>query len=138
MNFNELNVRNIVNHKRYPFMLAASLLVLTVCFLLGIYFSSGNEKYFWPVFGAELLLFMLINAFSFLLINNPGRYIRRIILFYIINLFIIVPLLFTLLGDKLQDYKNLFPAFEALVFCFFASLILIYLLRSIVNFFKED
>ena len=69
-----------------PLMIPLGILfALAVLFMFGIYFSSGNEKYYWTVFGAELLFFMLLNAFSFLLIKNPGRYLKRIILFYIIK-----------------------------------------------------
>jgi len=120
-------------------MLLASALLGFAAIGMGIvFFVTGEVKSLWTVFGIELLMYMLLNAFSCLIVKKIGLYLRKTVLFYVINLILVVLLIYLYSGKSLLDYKEGFPAFEALIFCFFSSLILISLIRAVVNFFKEE
>lgn len=131
-------IRDFVNKKQYPFYLMGILFGISAISMLLITAVKGNPKFVWSVFGVELLFFMLLNAFSSLLVKNAGSYMRRVVLAYVINLIVTIALMLLLLGKKFWDFENIFPAYEALVFCFFSSLILITLIRTVVKFFKDE
>lgn len=138
MTTNKLKTKDFVDAKNYPMYLAGILFGLTAIFMGIAFFVTGELKSLWTVFGIELLLYMLLNAFSCLIVAKIGLYLRRTVLFYVINLLLVVVLIYLYSGKSLTEYRDGFPAFEALIFCFFSSLILISLIRAVVNFFKEE
>ena len=135
---NKLKTKDIVNSKNYPMILAGILFVFAAVFMGVTFFITGDPKSLWTIFGIELLLYMLLNAFSCLIVTKIGLYLRKTVLFYVVNLILVVLLIYLYSGKSLLEYREGFPAFEALIFCFFSSLILITLIRSVVNFFKEE
>lgn len=135
---NKLKTKDFVDSKNYPMYLAGILFGFAAIFMGITFLITGELKSLWTVFGIELLLYMLLNAFSCLIVTKIGLYLRKTILFYVLNLLLVIVLIYLYSGKSLMDYRDGFPAFEALVFCFFSSLILISLIRSVVNFFKEE
>lgn len=135
---NKLNTKTFVDSRNYPMVLAAILFGAAVIFMGITYIITNEVKSLWTVFGIELLLYMLLNAFSCLIVTKIGLYLRKTILFYILNVVLVVLIIYLFSGQSLLNYRSGFPAFEALIFCFFSSLILITLIRSVVNFFKEE
>lgn len=138
MTISKLKTKDLVDSKNYPMLLASALLGFAAIGMGIVFFVTGEVKSLWTVFGIELLMYMLLNAFSCLIVKKIGLYLRKTVLFYVINLILVVLLIYLYSGKSLLDYKEGFPAFEALIFCFFSSLILISLIRAVVNFFKEE
>lgn len=135
---NKLKTKDFVDSKHYPMYLSGILFGFAAIFMGITFLITGELKSLWTVFGIELLLYMLLNAFSCLIVTKIGLYLRKTILFYVLNLVLVIVLIYLYSGKSLMDYRDGFPAFEALIFCFFSSLILISLIRSVVNFFKEE
>ncbi len=131
-------IKELVNRKMYPFQLAGALFCITAFFMVIVYLLVSDHKYIWTVFGIELLFYMLVNAFSSLMVDNAAAYMKKVVIAYTINLILCITLLVILLGSSFREYAHTFPAFEALIFCFFSSLILITLIRTVVNFFKDE
>jgi hypothetical protein len=133
-----LDVKSWTKHKNYPWMLGAALCGTAMLFMLLIYIITPNHLFVWSVVGIELLLYMLLNAFSCLLVPELWPFIKKTILVYLINLVLLGVLLYTLLGKDFAEYSGNLAAFGALVFCFFASLILISFIRATANFLKNE
>jgi len=138
MTISKLKTKVLVDSKSYPMLLASALFGFAAIGMGIVFLVTGEVKSLWTVFGIELLLYMLLNAFSCLIVKKIGLYLRKTVLLYVINLILVVLLIYLYSGKSLLDYKEGFPAFEALIFCFFSSLILISLIRAVVNFFKEE
>ncbi len=131
-------INKLVDSRNYPLILAGILFGITALLMLLVFAITRDGRHLWTVLGFELLLYMLLNAFSCLIVTKIGLYLRNTILLYILNLVLVITLIYLLLGENLKNYEKGFPAFEALVFCFFSSLMLICLIRSVVNFFKDN
>ena len=106
--------------------------------MLLVFISGAAYTYVWSVVGMNLLLYMLLNAFSCLLVPELWKYIKTTILVYLLNLGILFLMLYLLMGKDFSEYSGNLPAFGALVFCFFGSLILISFIRGAANFLKNE
>lgn len=124
--------------KRYPIYLGGVLCAAAIVFMLLVYATVSDPKFVWTVVGIQLLLYLLLNAFSCLLVPDLWIYIKRTIGVFVINLVIMGLVLFLLLGNDFMEASGNFAAFGALIFCFFASLILISFIRGVADFFKNE
>ena len=134
----KLNVKRLTAHKHYAWYLGTALCGSAILFMLLVFISGAAYTYVWSVVGMELLLYMLLNAFSCLLVPDLWSYIKKTIFVYLLHLGLLFLMLYVLLGKNFSDYSGNLPAFGALVFCFFGSLILISFIRGAANFLKNE
>ncbi|MEZ5014238.1 MAG: hypothetical protein R2794_08095 [Chitinophagales bacterium] len=134
----EFQAGKYIDRKDYPFRLTGSLFVLTTTIVFIVYISTGNGITMYTVFGTELFLLLLLNAFSCLLVKRFGFYIKRMVLAYILNTTLLFLLHYILLDKGPAAYKNIYPTLQALIFCFFSSLMLLFFLRTIVDYLKKE
>lgn len=135
---NKLNIKGLTAHPNYAWFLGAALCGSAILMMLIVFVSGLEYNYVWSVVGMELLLYMLLNAFSCLLVPDLWKYVKKTVLVYVINLGLLFLMLYLLLGKNFSDYSGNLPAFGALIFCFFGSLILISFIRGAVNFLKNE
>lgn len=136
---NVLESRQLILKKGYPFILGASLCVLTVISILIAYAAGAKPVSLLTILGAELLLYMLLNAVSCLIVPSLWQHVKRTVPTFIINFLLVGTVLYFLLGgDTLSKADNFYPALGALVFCFFASMVLILVIRAVANFLKNE
>jgi hypothetical protein len=136
---NVLESRQLILKKQYPFILGATLCGLTIISILIAFAAGAKPVSLLTILGAELLLYMLLNAVSCLIVPSLSAHVKRTIPTYIVNFLIVGIVLFMLLGaDTLSQSDNFYPALGALVFCFFASMILILVIRAVANFLKNE
>jgi|GEM_PF-1816206 len=133
-----IDVKRWSQQKKYPIYLGAVLCLTAVVFMLFVNLTVADPKFVWTVVGIELLLYMLLNAFSCLLVPDLWIYIKRTIGVYIVNLVVLGVTLYLLLGSDFMGKSGNFAAFGALIFCFFASLFLISFIRGVADFFKNE
>lgn len=124
--------------KKYPIFLGAALCASALVMMVLVYLTVSDHKFVWTVAGIELLLYMLLNAFSCLLVPDLWVYIKRTIPIYVLNIVALGTMLYLLLGKDFMVESGNAPAFGALVFCFFASLFLISFIRGVADFFKQE
>jgi len=134
----KINVRKLTAQKLYPWYLGTALCGGAILIMLLVFISGAAYTYVWSVVGMNLLLYMLLNAFSCLLVPELWKYIKTTILVYLLNLGILFLMLYLLMGKDFSEYSGNLPAFGALVFCFFGSLILISFIRGAANFLKNE
>ncbi|HNA58444.1 MAG TPA: hypothetical protein PK511_13695 [Chitinophagales bacterium] len=135
---NELDALNLIRKKRYPYVLGGTLCVLT-CLALTIEFVAGaSHKYLFTTLGTELLFYMLVNAISCLLVPDMWIHVKKTIPLYLVNLAITGSLIYLFIDGAVRDHRAFFPALGALVFCFFASMVLIMVIRMVASFLKQE
>lgn len=136
---NVLESRRLILKKSYPFLLGASLCALTLIGIFIGYAAGVKPVSLLTTLAAELLLYMLLNAVSCLIVPNLWKHVKRTVVTYIANLLVVGSVLYLLLGKvKLQDSNGFYPALGALIFCFFASMVLIFIIRSVADFLKSE
>ncbi len=133
-----IDVKRWAQQKTYPIYLGAILCCTAIVFMLFVHLTVKDPKFVWTVVGIEMLLYMLLNAFSCLLVPDLWTYIKRTMGVYLLNLAMLGLVLYMLLGPNFMDFSGNFAAFGALIFCFFASLILISFIRGVADFFKNE
>lgn len=135
---NELDARKFIRNKRYALWLGGSLCAFTVVMILLEHLFGAAEKYLFTTLGTELLLYMLLNAISCLIVDDMWQHVKRTVPVYAGNLLIISAVLYIVVGAGWKDHRTFFPALEALIFCFFASMVLILVIRSVATFLKQE
>jgi len=135
---NESDARHIILKKRFPWILGGMLCALAVVSILIVFAANADSKYLLTIFGTELLLYMLLNASACLIVAHIWKHVQRTLPVYALNFVVVAGLLYLLLGKEIADHHNFYPVIGALVFSFFASIVLITLIRTLANFFKEE
>lgn len=135
---NELDARKWILSKRYALWLGGLLCGFTVFVILLEYVFGAADKYLFTTLGTELLLYMLLNAISCLIVEDMWKHVKRTVPVYTGNLLVVSTVLYLLLGAEWKAHKTFFPALEALIFCFFASMVLILVIRSVATFLKQE
>lgn len=135
---NELDARKLILKKQYPLILGGSLCAVTFIAVLIVFVSGAEHKYLLTTFGTELLLYMLLNAVSSLIVADLWQHAKRTVLVYVSNLIVIGTLVYLLMDRDMHTISNFYPALGALIFCFFASMVLITLIRMVANFLKQE
>lgn len=135
---NELDALKLIRHKYYAFLLGGSIGLLCIIFLLIEHAAGAQHKYFFTTLGTALLFYMLVNAISCLLVENMWAHVKRTIPVYVLNVLLSGGLIYWFIGGAVDDHKAFYPALAALIFCFFASMVLILVIRSVASFLKEE
>lgn len=135
---NELDALKIIRKKNYAFLLGGSICVVSVLVLLIEYAAGASHKYYFTTMGTALLFYMLVNAISCLLVDNMWTHVKRTVPVYALNLLLSGGLIYLFIDGAVDDHRAFYPALGALIFCFFASMVLILVIRSVASFLKEE
>lgn len=135
---NELDARKWILSKHYALWLGGALCGFTVMMILLAYTAGADDKYLFTALGTELLLYMLLNAISCLIVENMWKHVQRTLPVYAGNLLLVSVVLYMLLGAEWKNHQTFFPALGALIFCFFASMVLILVIRAVAGFLKQE
>lgn len=135
---NELDALKIIRKKHYAYILGGSIGLLCMVTLLIEYAASAQHKFFFTTLGTALLFYMLVNAISCLLVENMWTHVKRTVPVYLVNLLVNGGLIYFFIDGSVDEHVAFYPALGALIFCFFASMVLILVIRSVASFLKEE
>lgn len=137
MILDEQHAIHYINNKHYPMLLFVILFCVCVFVSLILFVIHKSPEQVWIVGGTELLLYLMINSISSLIVKNVRKYLKKTVLFYIVNLIALLLFIYLLYGKAGMQKKEFIPIYGALVICFFLSLVLVIIIRKVFSAFKE-
>lgn len=137
MILDEKHAIHYINNKKYPLFLFAILFCLCVFVSLILFVIYKSPEQTWIVGGTELLMYLMINSISSLVVKNVKKYLKKTVLFYIVNLIVLLLFIYVLYGKAGMQKKEFIPIYGALVICFFLSLVLVIIIRKVLSAFKD-
>ncbi len=132
----ERYVLRIINLKQFPFFLGGGLCIFAIICMLTFYAVKRVDLAL-SIAGIQLLLYLICNGVCSMIVRHLGNYIKKTIIVYVINIVILAIVLFLLKGNLFKEHSEFLPIYEALIFCFFTTLILIAFLRKIISYLND-